>query len=158
MKILITFFTRTENTKKVAEKLAERLGADIEELQDKKDRKGMLGYIIAGHDMVRKKSTEIDNIKYNPSEYDLVIIGTPVWVGTFVPAIKKYIEFNKNRFKKIAFFTTQGSERRQRVFDELKKETGKEPIAELQLSTKEVVTDQYFEKLEEFVKKLTVNN
>lgn len=158
MKTLIVFFSRTGNTKKAAEKLKEKLEADIEELRDKKDRKGMLGYIIAGHDVVRKKSTEIEDTKFDPSVYDLVILGTPVWVGTMAPAVKKYIELNKDKFKKLAFFTTQGSVKRQRVFDELEKETGKKAMAELQLTTKEVIMNQYAEKLEEFVKQLTVNN
>ena len=100
MRILIAYFTRTGTTKKVAEKLAESLGADLEQVQDKKDRQGMLGYIIAGHDIVRKKPTEIEETKFSPSEYELIIIGTPVWVGRVTPAIRKYIELNKEKFKK----------------------------------------------------------
>jgi len=155
MKTLIVFYSRTNTTKKIAEKIAERIGADLEILVDKKNRAGAVGWLVAGKDAGRRKSTEIDNTKYDSNDYDLVILGTPVWVGNFTPAVRRYIELNKSKFKKLAFFTTQGSDKRQKVFDELEKESGKKSVAELQLTTKEVVGSQYESKLEEFIK--TIN-
>ena len=43
MKILIAYYSRTGVTRKIAEKLKEKLGCDIEEIESVKDRSGMGG-------------------------------------------------------------------------------------------------------------------
>lgn len=47
-KIMIVYYSRTGNTHKVAEDMASRLGAGTERLIDRKNRKGLLGYIKSG--------------------------------------------------------------------------------------------------------------
>jgi len=48
MKTLVAYYSRTGNTKKVAVEIAKNLKADIDEIIDKKDRSGMIGWIIGG--------------------------------------------------------------------------------------------------------------
>ena len=43
------------------------------------NRAGIIGYLFAGRDAVRKKLTKLKPLKFNPTDYDLVIIGTPIW-------------------------------------------------------------------------------
>src|SRR3989338_8550287 len=104
MKALIVYYSRTGTTKKVAEELADRLKADKEEIIDKKNRKGPIGYMIAGKDAMRKKLTKINELKKNPENYDLLVIGTPIWAFTMVPAIRTFLIKIKNYNKKIALF------------------------------------------------------
>ena len=81
MKTLVTFYSRTNNTKKIGEEIAKNLKADSDNILDKKNRKGIFSYFIAGKDALFKKLTKIEN-KKDPSKYNLVIIGTPIWVGS----------------------------------------------------------------------------
>ncbi|MFL0245597.1 flavodoxin family protein [Candidatus Clostridium stratigraminis] len=43
---------------------------------------------------------------YNPSDYDLVIIGSPIWASRVSTPVRTYIEENKATFKRIALFCT----------------------------------------------------
>ena len=107
-KILVVYYSRTGNTKRVAEEIAGKLGADIEQIIDKKDREGMTGYVGAGKDAKMKNSTEIAETVKNPGNFDLVIIGAPIWMGNVTPAVHTYLVKNKSAFKQVAFFCTAG--------------------------------------------------
>jgi flavodoxin len=104
MKTLVIYYTRTGNTKFAAETIAAELGADIEEVVDLKNRQGKLNWLLAGRDAMRGSETNIAQTRRTPTDYDLIIIATPVWAGNPTPAIKTYI--NKNNFsgKKVALF------------------------------------------------------
>lgn len=154
MKKLVIYYSRTKNTQKIAIEIAKKTDADIEEIIDKKDRKGVKGYMLAGKDAIQKKLTEISDAVINPNNYDLVIIGTPVWAGTMAPAIRTYLKKHRGQFHKVAFFTTQGGARRQRVFDDMDEVTDRKSVSELMLTTKEVIKENYNEKLEDFIKNL----
>jgi flavodoxin len=109
-KVLIIYYSRTGNTRFVAEKIAGKLKADIEEVIDRKNRRGTIGWIRAGMDATRRKETEIEETKHSPLEYDLVVLGSPVWNKKIPPAMRTYINKNDLSKKKIAFFNTNYSD------------------------------------------------
>jgi hypothetical protein len=76
----------------------------IEEIKDTIDRSGAKGYLISGRDAMRRKLTQLEPLKINSSDYDLVVIGTPVWGWNMSVPIRTYITEQKNNFKKVAFF------------------------------------------------------
>jgi flavodoxin len=104
MKTLVLYYTRTGNTKFVAETIAAELGADIEVVTDLKKRQGTLGWLSAGRDAMGAKETEIAQTKRTPTDYDLIIIGQPVWAGNPTPAIRTYLNKNDLSGKKVALF------------------------------------------------------
>jgi flavodoxin len=154
MKSLVVFYSRTGVTTKVARDIKNLLLADIEQVLDLKDRSGAKGWLIAGKDASFKKTTQINPLTKDPANYDLVVIGTPVWAFTMACAIRQYIEQNKQKFKTVAFFCTQGSTGSKSTFQEMEKICAKKAIGLLELSTKEVVSNSYSEKAEGFVEKI----
>lgn len=163
MRILIVYYTRTNTTKKLAEAIKREINIQkpeievvLEEVIDLTKRTGGIGYMLSGRDVVMKRPTRIENLKHNPANYDLVLIGSPVWVGTMAPAIREYVKQIKSQLRKIVFFSTQGGDYRQRIFDDLKREIGREPIADEWFTTKNVVADTFNDKLKEFIKKLNI--
>ena len=104
MKSLVVYYSRTGNAKFIAETIAAGLGADLEEVIDLKSRQGRLSFLSAGKDATQGKETEIAQTKRTPTDYDLIIIGQPIWAGSPTPAIRTYL--NKNDFsgKKVALF------------------------------------------------------
>ena len=104
MKTLVVYYTRTGNSKFVAETIAAELGADIEEVTDLKKRQGRLAFLPAGRDAMRGKETEIAQTSRNPTDYDLIIIGQPVWAGSPTPAIRTYVNRNDLSGKNVALF------------------------------------------------------
>lgn len=103
MKILVAFYSRHGHTKKVGTKMAKTLKADVEEIVDTKDRSILISWEKSSFNEELRTPTKIEKSKYNPSEYDLVIIGTPIWDG-ISPPVKSYL--SKNKFKQVAFFST----------------------------------------------------
>lgn len=104
MRNLVTYYTRTGNAKFMAETIAAELGADIEEVIEMKNRQGKLAFLSAGRDAMGGKKTEIAQTKRTPADYDLVIIGQPVWAGNPTPAIRTYLNKNDLSGKKVALF------------------------------------------------------
>lgn len=158
MKILVVFYSRTGITKKVAEILADKLGADLEELKDLQDRSGVMGYLKSGRDAVKKKLSEIKAIEKDPSAYDLVIVGTPTWVNNMACAPRNYLTQTKGKIKNIACFGTQGGNSTNKPVLNMAELSGLKSLADLVLTSKEVVKDNYQEKIDEFIKKINSSN
>ena len=115
MKSLVVYYTRTGNAKFVAETVATQLGADIEEIVDQKKYGGPIGWVNAGKNATQEKEAEINSIKYNPADYDLVVIGTPVWAWRPTPAIRTYTKKDELRGKKVALFLNCDGDPKQAV-------------------------------------------
>lgn len=152
MKTLIVYYTRTNTTKIFARALAKELSADIEELKEDGNYSGPIGYMRAGRAAMQKKEVKLHEHRYDPANYDLVIIGSPVWAGLCAPAIRSYISEHKQFFRQSAIFVTQGSNKRQKALDDLKEQLNEEPISELFLPTKVVQQGDYQEQLKDFIK------
>jgi len=104
MKSLIVYYSRTGNTKFMAETIAAEIGAETEEVIDLKNRQGRLAFLPAGRDAMQGKETQIAEIKRKPGDYDLIIVGQPIWAGSPTPAIRTYLNKNDLSGKKVALF------------------------------------------------------
>ena len=156
MKILTVFYSRTGRTKKVAEMIAENLNAEIEEIIELKNRnKKIMGFWTAGKDAIMKKTGEIRKTNKNSLEYDVVVIGSPVWVGTVCPAIRTYLM--QNEFKKVAFFVTHAGGPG-KILSEMEK-LSKKPLATLEIRDKEIgkeITENDIKNFCERIKEIAV--
>src|SRR4030042_5628558 len=154
MKILVVFYSRSGKTKKAAEAISDILKCDKEEIFDIKSREGITGFLSAGSDANLRRLTAIKEIKNNPSLYDLVIIGTPIWSSNVSTPIKTYLSLYQEDFKKVAFFCTRLSSDPKKIFDDMKNLSQKTPLALLELTSREVARDQYTQKVKEFIENL----
>ncbi len=154
MKTLIVFYSRTGITKKVAQKIAGELGADIEELIDKEKRAGAIGYIKSGRDAMQKKLAEIEGLRYDPAAYDLVIVGTPTWAAAMACAVRTYLTRYKSGIKQIAFYATHGSSGGEKAIKQMAELSGLTGRADLVVTSKEAASDNYADKFTAFIEKL----
>jgi flavodoxin len=151
-RILIVYYSRSGNTERVAKDIAVRLGADVEQVTDKKNRAGFLGYFASGKDAVKENLTEIGLVKKNPAEYDIVIFGTPMWAGNITPALRTYIMQKKTMLKKVAWFITAGGSSDMRVVAHMEKATGIVALAHAGFNGYDLRNEKaYNEKLSTFV-------
>ena len=158
MKSLIVYYSRTSTTRKIADEISKKLKADKEEIIDQKNRKGPIGYIIGGKDAMAKKLTKINELKKNPANYDLLVIGTPVWAFTMTPAIRTFLTKIKDYNKKLALFFTAGSSGMKKTLTQMKELLPKSKLtATLALTTSEVKNNSYEDKIKEFINKLKKN-
>jgi len=153
MRALVVFYSRTGNTKRIAEEISKTLNADIEELYDKKGRKGITGWLVSGMDARLKRKTNLRKTEKDPSLYDLVVLGTPTWANSLSTPIRSYIHQNSNNFKKVAFFVTSGlgsMKSAMGICEEMANLCGKEPVAFLSIGMKDI-QKEHFNKVEAFV-------
>ena len=153
MKTLIVFYSRSGITRKVAEELRQNLDCDIEELKDKKDRSGSLGYMRSVINSLRKTPADLEEIGNDPSNYELVIIGTPVWTMKMSTPTRTYIQQNHPKFNNVAFFATAGGNNFEGTFSEMRELIGT-PIAEKGFQTKEVNEGTYKSNVASFAGKI----
>ncbi|MGZ7050167.1 MAG: flavodoxin family protein [Methanobacterium sp.] len=154
MKILVVFYSRTDNTRKVAEEIKNSLDCDIEEIIDTQNRSGPLGYMRSGRDASRGKLTILKDIINDPSQYDLLIIGTPLWAWHVSTPVRTYIHNNQANFNNVAFFCTAGGKGFDGAFNDMEELSGKSPLATLGVREKEIKDESYKSKVAEFTKNL----
>jgi flavodoxin len=156
MPTLIVFYSRTGITRKVAQELGPMLSADIEEIVDTKSRAGALGYLGGGKDAAMKNPATIQPALKDPSQYDLVVIGTPVWAFTVSPAVRTWLTQNAAKLRQAAFYCTMGGSGDERTFQEMERLVGKRPVNVLTLIDKDVKADRHKAAIETFAKSLAL--
>ena len=125
-KILVSYFSASGVTKKVAEKIATAVGGDLFDIEpvDK--------YTDADLDWTDKQSrstVEMNNKSFRPpvkykveniDEYDTAVIGFPVWWYTVPTIINTFIEENNLTGKNVYVFVTSGGSGSEGSFKDLK--------------------------------------
>jgi flavodoxin len=137
MKSIVIFYSRTGNTKFIAEEIATNFEADLQPLIDKKDRSGLLGWIFAGFDAVRKKKTQIEEFDFEPGKYNVIFIGCPNWAGQMPPALRTFLEDVDLNNRKIVLFCTQDNMGAEKVFNNLR----------LLCKGANIIAEKYFNKV-----------
>lgn len=151
MKILVAYYSRTGTTSAVAERLAQELGADIDEIVDLQERLGPVNYMRAARAAKGLKTTEIRYEK-NPEDYDIVVIGTPIWWNNLPPAPRTYLSSFDLKGKKVAFFITSQGEERENVFSQLRELTvGADVLGTFGVLQKVVKSEDYSEVFTTFL-------
>ena len=95
MKSLVVYYSRTDITKKLAEAIARKTDADIEEIIPKVNYNGKIGYARGGKDAISSKVIDLESQKYNPEDYDVVYLGCPVWASRPATPLYSYIRKNE---------------------------------------------------------------
>ncbi|HCT85037.1 MAG: hypothetical protein DKM50_10865 [Candidatus Margulisiibacteriota bacterium] len=158
-KVLVVYYSKTGNTERVAKDIASRLHADIEKITDKKNRSGFLNYFFAAKDASKKSLTELGELQKNPVNYDLTIIGTPIWAWNMAPAVRAYLTKTGKQLKKVAFFTTSGNTDPKKVVGYMEEVSGKKAIALTGFNAKELKDKKiYDEKISAFVTEIVRQN
>jgi flavodoxin len=151
MKTLIVYYSLTGKTKIIAESLAKNLNADLEEIHDQKDRSGLWQKIVAGYHACIKQSTTISPPKFNPTDYDLVIIGTPVWAATMSCAVRAWLAQYAAVLKKVAFFATMGGSGDVKTFKDMTELSKLTPVATATFTDKKIKANDFQAALEQFI-------
>jgi len=106
MKSLVVFYSLSGNTRFIAEQIAAATNGDILELKPLKDvkSKGVSKYFWGGRQVFMKTCPALAVFDKDPGDYDLIFIGTPVWAGTFAPALRSFFASAELANKKVAPF------------------------------------------------------
>lgn len=110
-KMLVLYYSQTSNTKAVAQEIASKLGADIEELVMVEPYDGDFNATIERCMKEREQEIipDIQPVAANLADYDVIFIGYPVWFGTYAPPVAAFLNQVDLSGKKIVPFCTFGS-------------------------------------------------
>ncbi|MDR0409181.1 MAG: NAD(P)H-dependent oxidoreductase [Spirochaetaceae bacterium] len=107
MKILIVYYSYEGDCAFIADKIKElRPDADVLRLatEDDKPRGFFAKYVWGGKQVLSGKKPALKSYNIDINEYEFVVIGTPVWAGSYTPAIASFIADTKIEGKTIALF------------------------------------------------------
>ena len=110
-KMLVLYYSQTGNTKAVAEEIATKLGADIEEIVmvNPYDPDFQATIERCMQEREKKEIPDIQPVKADIAAYDVIFLGFPVWFGTYAPPVQKFLLGADLSGKKIVPFCTFGS-------------------------------------------------
>jgi len=154
MKILVVYYSRTGTIGQLAKVIANALGAEIEEIIYTKNMKGFLGFIRGGREAVTENPSKINPIQSAVENYDLLILGSPVWAGKLSSPATAFINLYKGKIKKLAVFLTHGDKKNSYdiVFSKLENKSGLDISAKLSLDSETVKSGKY--NISAFIEKL----
>lgn len=122
MSTLVVYFSFDGNTKFIAEKIAETINADIIELKTGKKypTEGFWKYFRGGKSVIFGEKPQLTNNSIDLNRYETILIGTPVWAGSYTPPIKSFVRQYKIQGKRIALFASHGGGGAEKCFAKLK--------------------------------------
>ncbi len=139
-RILVVYYSRSGHTKQLAEQLARALSADLEAIADPTDRSGVRGYLRSGFEAGFQRIVPIAECTHDPNDYELVVVGTPVWNMSVSSPVRSYLHRYQDRLRKVAFFCTCGGSGGQRAFAQMARVCGLAPAATLIVREAELAT------------------
>jgi len=150
MDALIVYYSRTGNTGRLAETISKKLDCEIEQIKDMKDRSGVIGYLKSGWGAFRDKRPQIKEPEYDPLDFDVTVIGTPVWAGRPSTPVMTYLDRYSDRFNKTAYFCTLGGSGAEKTMSKME-HLAQKPLDTLSLTTNTVKDGDYDHEVKRFL-------
>ncbi len=124
MNICIVYYSMSGNTAYAAEKIADKLNADLLEIKPQKayPDKGMRKFIWGGKSAVMGNTPKLLPYEFDADKYDTIIFGYPVWASNFTPPIRTFIKENMEKIagKDFAVFACSMGGGAEKSIDKLK--------------------------------------
>jgi multimeric flavodoxin WrbA len=151
MKVLVVFYTRTGTTGTIAAALGARCGADTEQIRDAGSRRGLRGWWRSIREAWRRSETQILSTETQAKDYDLVVLGTPVWAGSMSSPLRTWLNRHRLELKRIAVFVTQNGRGGDKAIAQIIELCGIAPLARLVVNSKDIASETCVRQLDEFV-------
>ena len=128
-RVLVVYFSQGSGTRQVASDLAAVMHADLEVIEELRERRGFCGFLRAGGASTFKIASRIAPGKLDPSCYDVVYVCTPVWAWSLSPPVRAWLKAHHGRIRKAAFVTVSSDTQPGRIAKDMARTAGIEPFA-----------------------------
>jgi menaquinone-dependent protoporphyrinogen IX oxidase len=135
---LVVFHSRSGRTRRIGRMIAARLKADVEEIAFTGPAHQAPGYASCAVRALMGCTARVKPARHDPAQYDLVVIGTPVWCWSLPAPVRGWLKAHPLGPARAAFFCTMGGSGAARVFAQLRQAGGKRPRAVLALTEAQV--------------------
>lgn len=156
-RILIVYFSRTGTTGRLADLLASLLHATVVRIRESKGPKvrlGVHGYVRSLVDVLRRRSARLLPDAQDLGEYDVVVVGTPVWASRVSTPVSTWLVANQHQLRHVAFFCSLGGRGSESAFAQMQADSGKSPIATCAVTTRDLNRGDDYVRLEAFARKI----
>ena len=109
---LCVYYSRTGNTKALAEYISKKLNAELLEISDGIDRSGKSGYLKSGYESMKGILPKLNSFGTGKKmeDYRNIIILCPIWAFNICPVTKSFLKKFGNKIKgKVYFIVTHDS-------------------------------------------------
>jgi hypothetical protein len=130
-RVLVVYYSRTGNTRRVAREIARQLGAEVEEIGSLDRRSGVLGYLRSASEAWSGRAAAIRAPQNEPRDFDVVVLAAPVWLEAPASPMRAYLASVAPRIRNVAFVVTFGGSGADRALWLMQEIAGKPPIAAL---------------------------
>ena len=152
-RVLVVYYSRTSTTRTLAKRLASLLGADLEEIVDATDRRGLRGWLRSGYEAGRRLLAPIASTR-PIDDYDMVVVGSPVWMMSLSSPVRAFLRRNRGKIHNLACFCTRGGEGPHTVCAQMADAAWREPIAELTVRQADLHSARSSRAIDEFVARI----
>ncbi len=146
MKVLVAFYSNTGRTQAKMVRLMEKLGGErLITIRTPRPRTGPIGFLKSGFEAVRRRAAVIEPLgaPLDMADFDLVVLGSPVWAGHLSSPMRAFLQQNGQGIRRCAYVLTHGGpETFDAVLDELDALTGVKRTAALSLGRDTAATDE----------------
>lgn len=127
MKTAVVYYSMSGNTRQTAEKIAEKIGADLIRIEPVREypSKGFRKFLWGGKSAVMGDTPALRPYRFDDG-YERIVIGTPLWSGVFSPPIRSFIRENQSKLtgKRFAAFVCCAGGNAEKAFVKLKEAVG----------------------------------
>lgn len=150
--VLVVYYSRNGHIETVAKKIAARLGADLERIHVVRSREGPASYGRAAMEALLHLHPVIERSRFRPQDYDLIVIGTPVWVWNMSSPVRSYLRRHWSHCARVALFCTMGDSGATKVHSNMAAMLRQKPVATLALTQSDIEDGHYTPELARFVR------
>lgn len=140
-RVLVVYYSMSGNSRSVAYEIRMVLDAEIEEIREARPRQGLGGVLRALFDAITRREPPIEPVQHDPDDYDLLVLGGPVWAGRMASPIRTYARREGGKARRVAFFCTEGGRGAEQAFDDLQQLCGRSPVATLVVDAAHLTAD-----------------
>jgi flavodoxin len=149
---LVVYYSRTGHTGMVARAVAEKMGADLEEIRE--PRQGRRGWWRSLVEVWRGHTPPIVPLTHRPEDYELVVVGSPVWASHMASPILSWLRQQGGRLRKVAFFVTEGGRGGAKAIESMGSLCRAEPAARLEVTQSDLKSGSFRNKVDDFAARL----
>lgn len=150
-RVLVVYYSDSGHTRKAAEYIANATDGVVEAVTTPILKKGIWGYIKRIWLSLHQKTIAINESEHDPSHFDLVVVGAPVWASHVANPIRSYLTEYCDNFPEVAFFVTMGMHGGEGALRDMRDVSGCAPLTELQISETDRKTDLDVSKMNSFI-------
>jgi hypothetical protein len=142
-RVLIVYYSRTGTTAQIAEDVDRALRyrgvfSDLELLEEARDRAGVPGYLGSTIASVLDRRTELLPLDCDPSQYALVVVGTPIWNAHVSTPVRTFLSTWAPRMPCVAWFFSHDGAGQADATTRMVRLVGKAPVATLAVREREL--------------------